>query len=359
MPAKLTRRSVLAMAAARPARFEQVDVFRRGDGGVHTYRIPALIETRRGTLLAVADARHDGSGDLPGRISLVVRRSSDRGRTWSPIRTLRAVSDGGVGDASLLLDRRSGRIWCFHAYGPPGVGFLTAKPGSVTGPDTLQVHAIHSDDDGEHWSAPVDLTPQLKDPAWEAMFATSGTHFATSRGRFLVPMVVRDASRAIASRNAYSDDGGRSWRIGPAIGAGADESKAVELADGTILQNMRNGATRTVARSVDGGITFGAPEHDTALTDPGCNAGLARYRRGSRDLLVFTNAAAATRENLSVKLSTDSGRTWTRSRTICAGPSAYSTVLPLSDATIAVLYECGVKDPAERIAFARFDLNWV
>ncbi|MBL8211636.1 MAG: exo-alpha-sialidase, partial [Bryobacterales bacterium] len=150
----MTRRSLLAalpacpLLAAPPPDILQLDLFHQGDQGVHTYRIPALLETRKGTLLAAADARHENTRDLPGRISLVLRRSFDRGKTWTPIQTIRSVPEGGVGDPSFLLDPRSGRIWCFHAYGPPGIGFPTAKPGATTGPTTLQVHAIHSDDDG-------------------------------------------------------------------------------------------------------------------------------------------------------------------------------------------------------------------
>jgi sialidase-1 len=363
MQLKITRRSLLLMAGgasssyARTRTFEQVDLFHQGDNGVHTYRIPALLEARKGTLLAIADARHDSNRDLPGHISLVMRRSSDRGRTWSASRTVVSPREGGVGDASLLLDRHTGRIWCFHAYGPPGIGTPTAKAGAVTGPDTLQVHAMTSDDDGETWSKPSDLTPQIKDPAWQAMFATSGTHHQTSRGRYLVPMVVFDAAKQMTSRNAYSDDAGKTWKMGPAIGPGTDESKAVELADGTILQNMRNGKTRAVARSHDGGVTFEGFSHDAALIDPSCNAGLVRYRRGSRDLLIFTNAASTKRENLTVKVSHDAGNTWTAGYTIHPGPAAYSTVIVLRDGTIGVLYERGEKYAAERISFARLSLD--
>jgi sialidase-1 len=365
MNSRPTRRSVLSLALApwalhaKPPLFEQVDLFRQGDAGVHTYRIPALLETRKGTLLAVADARHESSRDLPARISLVMRRSRDRGRTWSAARTIRAVSEGGVGDASLLLDRKSGRIWCFHAYGPPGIGFPTSKPGAVTGPETLQVHAISSDDDGETWSSPADLTPQLKDPSWAGMFATSGTHFQTSRGRYLVPMVVRDGAGIVSSRNGYSDDGGKTWKTGAAISPGTDESKAIEVAGGVILQNMRDGKTRIVARSRDGGVTFDAPAHDAALIDPACNAGLARYHRGGQDLVIFTNASSVRRENLSAKLSRDAGHTWSAARTLHAGPAADSTVIVLSDGTLGVLYERGEKDPSEQITFARFGLDWI
>jgi len=329
---------LLALAAAP---VEQVDLLHQGDGGVHTYRIPALVETKKGTLIAVADARFENPRDLPGRIALVVRRSFDRGRTWSPQRTIRQVAEGGAGDASLLLDRDTGRVWCFFAYGPPGIGWPTAKPGERTGANTLQIHAMWSGDDGATWSEPVDLTPQIKDPVWVAMFATSGTAIQTSTGRFLVPLVVRGPDGVVSSRNTYSDDHGKTWKAGAAIGPGTDESHNVELAGGVIVQNMRNGPRRAIAVSRDGGVTFGPVMHDDALIDPSCNAGIVRYKRKGRDLLVFTNAASAKRENLTVKTSADGGQTWRTLRTLHAGPAAYSTVIVLRDGTLGVLYECG------------------
>jgi sialidase-1 len=288
-----------------------------------------------------------------------MRRSFDGGKSWEPIQTLREVKEGGVGDASLLLDRQTGRVWCFHNYGPPGIGFGTAKAGERTGPATLQVHAMYSDDDGATWSQAVDLTPQLKEPAWRAMFAASGTDIQTSRGRYLVPLVVSDGEGVVHSHNAYSDDHGKTWKTGAAAGPGTDESHNVELKGGSILQNMRDGKTRAIALSRDSGVTFGPTTHDSALIDPACNAGIARYRRGSVDLLVFTNAAAVKRENLTVKLSYDGGRTWPEGRTINPGPAAYSTVIALRDGTIGVLYERGEKYAAERITFARFNIDWI
>jgi sialidase-1 len=334
------------------ADFEQTDLFHQGDAGVHTYRIPALIETLKSTLIAVADARHDSTSDLPARISLVMRRSTDGGRHWTPIRTLREVKEGGVGDPSLLLDRSNGRIWCMHAYGPPGVGFGNSKPG----PDTLQVNAMSSDDDGLTWSTPRDLTPQVKDATWFGLFATSGTNIQTSRGRLLVPLAVKDENGVIGSRNAFSDDHGKTWKTGAWAGTGTDESHAVELADGTIMQNMRNGQTRAIARSTDGGITFGAMEHDATLIDPACNAGITRVK----DVLIFTNVAdTAKRRLLTIRLSYDGGKTWPASRVIQSGPAAYSTVIGLRDGDIGVLYEQGEKISVERITFARFPLDWI
>ncbi|MDW5266505.1 MULTISPECIES: exo-alpha-sialidase [Acidobacteriaceae] len=346
-------------AFARQPVFSQADLFQQGETGVNTYRIPALVETAKGTLIAVVDARRDSSQDLPAHISLVMRRSFDGGKSWEPMRTILAVEKGGVGDASLLLDRSNGRVWCFHAYGPPGIGFRASKPGTTTGETTLQVHAMYSDDDGVTWSSPVDLTPQIKEPQWQAMFTASGTDIQTSSGRLLVPLVVRDEKGVLHSLNAYSDDHGKTWKHGAMIGEGTDESHNVELKGAVILQNMRDGKTREVARSSDGGVSFGPMSHDAALIDPGCNAGITRYRRGKIDALLFTNAASARRENLSVKVSYDGGQTWPVGRTIHAGPSAYSTVIVLRDGSIGVLYEEGKTDSDERITFARFDFGWI
>ena len=344
--------TVLLAIPSLAADFEQIDLFHQGDGGVHTYRIPALAQTTRGTLIAVADARHDSTSDLPARISLVMRRSSDGGKHWSAVRILREVNEGGVGDASLLVDRHNGRIWCMHAYGPPGVGFGNSKPG----PDTLQVNAIHSDDDGVTWSVPEDLTPQVKDPSWFGVFATSGSNIQTSYGRLLLPLVVKDERGVTGSRNAYSDDHGKTWKTGAWAGTGTDESHAVELAGGTILQNMRNGHTRAIARSMDGGVTFGPMEHDAALIDPACNAGITRYK----NILIFSNAAdSAKRRLLTVRVSYDGGKTWPVSRVIQPGPAAYSTVIPLRGGSVGMLYEQGEKTSVERITFAKFKLDWV
>jgi sialidase-1 len=122
---------------------------------------------------------------------------------------------------------------------------------------------------------------------------------------------------------------------------------------------MRDGTHRAIARSHDGGIAFGAMSHDPALIDPSCNAGITRYHRDGEDILIFTNAASTHRENLTIKLSYDGGQTWPVARTIYAGPAGYSTVIPLHDGSIGVLYERGDIHPDERITFARFSLAWI
>lgn len=347
-------------ASAQKASFFQTNLFWRGLHGVNTYRIPAMVQTQQGTIIAVVDARKNSPHDLPADISLVMRRSFDEGTHWTRIRTIVSVPSGGVGDASLLLDRSNGRVWCFFNYGPPGIGFWTAKPGARTGPTTLQVHAMYSDDQGATWSKSVDITPEIKKPSWQAMFATSGTDIQLKDGRFLMPLVVRDAKGVIHSVNAYSDDHGKTWKVGKFIGSGTNESHPVELNGGVVMQNMRDGSTREIARSTNGGESFGPVYHDSALIDPGCNAGITRFRSGGKNLLIFTNAAnQKTRRNLTVKVSYDQGKTWPVSRVIDAGSSGYSTVIRLKNGDVGVLYERGGPLAIRWITFARFNLKWI
>jgi sialidase-1 len=348
----LTRRSALLhfASAVHP---RPTTLFSQGQAGIHTYRIPALIETPNHHLLALADARHYSEDDLPGKISIVLRRSIDFGRTWLPMETLASTPSGGVSDPAVLL-APNGRLWCFYAYGPPGIGFRTARPGPLTGPEVLQLHAISSDDNGRSWSPPRDLTPQLRDPSWHAFFVTSGTHFPTSTGRLILPLVIRDARQQVYARNAYSDNLGETWRLGQPVAPNTDESKVAELPNGHLIQNLRTPARqRLLVRSTDGGLTFTSLTPQPALLDASCNAGFARYRHGGRDLLLFTNAAAPDRRNLAIRASADSGHTWTAPLTLHSGPAAYSTVLPLSDGSVAVLYEAGRRSYTESIRFLR------
>ena len=125
-------------------------------------------------------------------------------------RSFRDFPEGhGAGDPSLLVDRTSGRIFCFYAYGPPGIGFFSSQAGSndEDDPNTLHAHVITSDDDGLSWSAATDLNPQIKDPSWAALFAASGHGIQMRSGRLLQAYAVRDGAGVVSARNAYSDDG--------------------------------------------------------------------------------------------------------------------------------------------------------
>ena len=354
--------------------FERVALEQRGDDGVHTYRIPALAVANDGTLIAAFDARNDSPNDLPGNIDVVVRRSRDLGRTWSPARRVVDFDGGfGGGDPSLLVDRVTGRVFLFYEYAPPGKGLFSSNADrDSTSALTVHPHVIWSDDHGATWQGPRNLIASLKPLFATGMFATSGHGIQLSPrspapGRLLQPFAWLDAQRRMHAANAYSDDHGATWKLGPSIGTGLDENKAVELDDGRVMQNIRafekTRTHRLVAHSRDGGVTYGPAVEEPQLPDPRNNADVIRVApdapAGSREarMLLFSNTASeSSRVDLTVRLSCDSGRSWPVSKVVHAGPAMYSTMARLPDGTIGMLYENGA---AQGITFVRFDLAWL
>ncbi|MFG2136463.1 exo-alpha-sialidase [Streptomyces sp. NPDC048650] len=345
--------------------YESTDVAVSGQGA-HTYRIPALETLPDGTLVAAYDRRNDSAADLPGNVDVMVRRSTDNGRTWSPQQAVADYDGGaGAGDPSLLVDRHTGRLFLFHAYGPKGIGFRNAGAGNDhDSTTTLHADYHYSDDGGRSWRHRR-LTQDLKDPSWLGFFASSGTGIQLSTGRLLQQYAFRKADGGMWAASAYSDDHGETWRLGTPVGPLMDENKTVELADGDILLNSRTGSgtRRLVARSRDGGLTYSPPVADDELVDPVNNASILRYDptaqpgRAPAHWLLFSNtASAAARRNLTVRLSCDDGRSWPVSRVVTPGPAAYSTLTRLQDGTFGLLYESG---PYQRITFARFDGAWL
>jgi len=343
---------------------EQNDVFVTGHDGVFQYRIPALVTSTKGTLIAACDARKDRGGDPPNNIDHVCRRSFDGGRTWRP---LQVVADfpgtEAAGDPCLLVDRQTGGVWVFYAWCPEGIGTKASQPG-LSG-RTLRIYAMTSDDDGATWSKPRDLNPMVKDPDWNAMWCSPGRGFQTREGRLLVPSSsLRDGVNC--SQMFASDDHGKTWKTLTASGHNTNEHMAVELADGRLMANMRSRhgqGCRAVSTSSDGGRTWSELVHVPDLVEPVCQAGLIRYttrRDGyAKDRLLFSNPAGRRREKMTVRLSYDEGKTWPVSKVIHAGPAAYSCPTVLADGMIGLLYERGEKSAYEKITFARFNLEWL
>ena len=353
---------------------EQTDVFVGGQDGVAEYRIPVLLTSTKGTLLAFCDARVKRPGDPANNIDLVMKRSFDRGRTWEPLRVLLDVGDGATADSCGLVDRQTGTIWVFTVYCPVGIGSGNAAAG-LSG-DTFMYWAIKSEDDGDTWSEPIDITSMIKKPEWTAGSPGPGKGIQTRSGRLIVPKYFSTSTQDYdVSHVVYSDDHGQTWQLGgeTANQGSTNECQLAELGDGTLLLNMRGvtGNHRRIARSGDGGLTWSEVAEDPALIEPRCQASLSYFTdavRHDKDRLLFSNPASTERKNMTVRLSYDGGRTWPVAKPLHAGPSAYSCLSVLPDLTIGCLYERGDEAPLvsnethsnyQKITFARFNLDWL
>ncbi len=341
-----------------------VDLFHRGGDNVFLHRIPALAVTNKGTLIAVCDARISRGDDLPNNIDLVMRRSFDNGKTWTPNKVIVDFpGEMGSGDSSLLVDRQTGTIWLFYALGPEGIGSAASQPG-FDGP-TLQLHLRRSDDDGASWSAPINVNRQVKDPTWRAVWPSPGSGFQARSGRLYFPL--NRLSDTFYSHLVYSDDHGKSWRITPPAGRNTNESMAVELNDGTLMINMRGSQgkrQRVIATSTDHGKTWSIQTYDSSLPGPVCQASLIRYSSVTdghdRNRLLFSNPASAKRrENLTVRLSYDEGKTWSVSKVLDSGLTSYSSLAVLPDGSVGIFYEHGEEHDTDQLSFVRFTIEWL
>ena len=331
------------------------------------YRIPDIAVTTRGTILLAYDRRNGSSGDLPNNIDTLLVRSTNGGKTWSPPADIVDYpAPQGCGDSSMIVDRSTSRIFLFCTYSAGNVGFGTSQPGTndTTDPYTLHVQVRYSDDDGLTWSAPTDLNPQVKDPAWRGYFAASGHGIETSTGRLIQPIVVLDANKAIHSGDIYSDDHGASWHAGQLLSANTDESKVVELADGTIVQNSRPdvGGYRFISVSHDGAQTFGPAVADPQLPDPHVNGDEIRvnlHPRGARSawLLEANDADQLARDHLTLRLSCDNGATWPVQKLITAGPSGYVAAAMIGKDRVGLFWEGGVQSYTETMIFTTVRLS--
>jgi sialidase-1 len=341
------------------------EVFVAGESGYHTYRIPSAIVAPRGTLLAFAEGRRAGAGDA-GDIDLVLRRSHDGGRTWTPIQVIGDNGPNTFGNPCAVVDRRTGTTWLLTTQNRGTDREKDIIAG--TGAGSRTVWAMHSQDDGATWSAAAEITASVKAPDWTWYATGPGVGIQTRSGRLVVPGNHAEAKSGIhRSHVFFSDDAGQSWTLGASSDAGTNESQIVELADGGLLLNMRTHPPkpenfRMIARSTDGGRTLSAAVPDRALVEPPAQASLLRFSSAGnqdRNRLIFANPASTARERMTVRLSYDEGLTWAVSRVLHDGPSAYSSLAVLPARSIGLLFERGDRSPYERITFARFTLEWL
>jgi sialidase-1 len=370
-------------AHARPAAgappFEQQVLFKAAqDPGYACFRIPAIVRTTRGTLLAFAEGRVLNCGDAAD-IDIVVKRSTDGGRTWGP---LRVVNEGGGdthGNPAPVVDRRTGRVLLAETY---NTGRTDSASCSV--PCDRTPHLQYSDDDGLTWSQPRDLSAEILPAHWNSWYATGPVHgVQLTRGRhagrlvFGVNTETWDGSRVTANHAALvvSDDHGDHWRVGatdtwPIAADGTFRQKPSELtlaerADGSILVSGREQdgtdlGHRTQAVSRDGGDRFTAPFRDLPdLYTPQVQGALLRL--GDR-LLLSCPGDPDRRRTMMIRSSYDGGRTWDsvdRGTVVTTDWSGYSDLVRVGGDTVGLLYEGGAADARDEIRFARFTEDWL
>ncbi|WOD45180.1 GEVED domain-containing protein [Hwangdonia lutea] len=330
------------------------------NGTPHTYRIPSLVTSTAGNLLAIADARYEDASDVPGDIDMVVRRSTDNGATWgSPI----TISTDHGGDACTVVDRDTGRIFVFYAYST--VNNIWNSDGDPNSPNTLRSRYVYSDDDGLTWSAPVDLTASLYKPGDRSYWASAGTGIQLRNGTLVIPIgVVRGGNTdSLYGGLIYSTDHGATWNRSATNSFNKfDENTIVELNDGRIMINSRNHygtGRRLVTYTSDLGTTWEPYTFDTDLIDPICQGNILRYTSTldgyDKDRILFSNPASTSgRQDGVLRISYDEGQTWAYSKLYQTGFSAYSSLAILPDGKIGLLYE---SDGYTKIKFKRFSIE--
>jgi sialidase-1 len=362
--------TIASTAAAQPRDVSadvapaHVSVFRAGEHGYHTFRIPAVVRTPQGDLLAFAEGRRNASADA-GDIDLVSRRSVDGGRTWSD---LQVVGDDGAdtfGNPCVVVDRDTGVIWLFvirTTGSDKEQAIIEGRSRSVPRPWVLS-----SADDGRTWSAPVDVTTAIKRPEWTWYSLGPGIGIQLRDGRLLIPGNHALAGSGVhRSHLVFSADHGKTWQLGAAAADGTNESQVVELGDGRVLHNMRNHPPtagenhRVIAVSGDGGRTLSPVRVDPALIEPPAQASILSVAadRPGRRWILFANPASTTRQRMTVRVSDDDAATWRVSRVVYDGPAAYSCLVDL-EGDIGILYERGETTAYESIVFARLTRAWL
>ncbi len=346
----------------------RIEVWRSGEDGYDTYRIPALAVTPKGTVLAFCEGRRAGRGDS-GDIDLLLKRSEDGGRTWSRQRVVWDDGPNTCGNPAPVVDRETGTVWLLLTWNRGD----DHEPDIIKGKsrDTRRVFVTSSTDDGLTWAAPREITVEVKQANWTWYATGPGAGIQLERGnragRLVIPCDhIEAGTERYYSHVIFSDDHGKTWEIGGhAPEHRVNECMAAELSDGRLMLNMRNydraNRSRQVAFSTDGGESWTGQRFDPSLPEPICQAALRRYPRPEgtdRDVLLFSNPASdSARVNMTVRASFDDGVTWPRLLTLHPGPSAYSDLAVLSGGRVICMAECGGENPYETISCYRFNLE--
>lgn len=344
------------------------DVFRSGKEGYHTYRIPAIIRAKDGTLLAFAEGRKNSRSDS-GDIDVVLRRSTDNGKTWGPMQVVADHGQGCVGNPCPVVDEKSGDVILVTVRQTPDATEHSIRSGE---PGHTRCYFVQrSSDNGATWTEPEKIS--VTDPLAPLWIAGGPNHALQLRrgdhaGRILV--AGNHCTGKDFDTNAlhviYSDDGGRTWTLGATCPASEtvwpSEVAAAELPDGSIYFTIReqNGSesspgNRACGFSRDAGETFDGPlQLETCITTPICQGSVLEFsatdQGDNSDCLVISYPNdPEKRQNLCVRYSKDGGKTWGECQTVYPDLAAYSDLVRTADGHLGILYE---RDNYGRITFA-------
>lgn len=371
-----------SLAHAAEPFLEQTDLFEAGKGGYAMYRIPGLVVTPGGALLAYCEARKDSGSDW-GHIDILLRRSEDGGKTWTEPRKISEVPAGTPRNPMAVKKglAKEGQ-------------YTVNNPVAISDPANKAVHFLYcieyarcfymrSDDDGKTFTKPIDITATFEqfkpEYDWKVLATGPGHGIWLKSGRLLVPVWMSTGTGGHAHRPScvatiYSDDAGKTWKRGQIIANDPDplrnpsESAIVELRDGQVLMNIRHESEprfRAVATSPNGISDWSKPTLHRRLPDPVCMGSMIRIRALQLNDVLFANldnATDRTRRNLTVRYSCNGGQVWAYSRALEPGPSAYSDLAQGPDGTIYCFYErspAGAKNPYQSLRLARFNFEWV
>lgn len=338
-------------------------VFRSGDDGYATFRIPALVTTKSGRIIAFAEGRVNNSSDN-GNIDIVMKSSGDGGKTWSKLTVIWNDDNNACQNPAPVIEKQTGKIFML----------VTRKLATDKEPDiidqksteAIRVFVMESADEGQNWSDPKEITKEVNPGNW-TWYATGPCHgiqleSGKYKGRLVIPCDhIEAGTKKYFSHTIYSDNNGTTWQLGGTTPQDqVNECTVAELHDGRLILNMRNydrtQKTRKISFSDDGGGSWSDLQSVETLPEPICQASILSLPYKNK--LYFLNPADENkRVRMTLKSSSDSGLSWGEEEVLHSGPSAYSDLTLLKKNTLGCLFEAGERSAYEGIFFTTYKIR--